>query len=382
MTRATFRFCSTWFVLGSFALRAALSSEPAAAYDPKKPANRERVVIHSEEFEGEFPPAGWRRMGNVPDNITKFSREPKSGGNVARFQGSPLADMEKWNCSIRREVSTVGYREIEVSFSMAAKLDHKTETLRAVTSDAGWAAKGESWRDMKVLKGEDAETDGELRDYKFSLPKEVEERPDFLVLFTLYAANSAEDFGVIDDVLVTGENADGKRVTLLEDDFESGLADEWIKYSNVGLPDNAAAFEGEQKHGEHSVRFLGSLESNENDFDAYFERIISTEGYDEIEISYLVGTSGFDHPHKSFSSYWMEKGFYEKPFHLLKRIKADDPENDGELHKLTFALTKEAANNKTFTVNFSLCGTNKDDDFAFLDEIVVTGRKLASEKTK
>lgn len=337
-----------------------------------------RAVIYEEGFEATFPPKGWRRMGTVKENITQFDGEPKNGRYVARFQGSPLADMEKWNCSIRKEVSTAGFRDIEVSFALGAKLDHASEIFRATVSHAGWYGKG-TWHDLHVLKGEDPECDGTLRTYKVAAPEACNDKANFVILFTLYAADSSDDSGYVDDVVITGENADGKRVTLFSDDFETGLSKEWIKYSTIGLPDHAAIDDGDPKHGRQVVRFQGSPVTNEGDFDCYFERIISTEGYDDIEISFSMGTSGLDVPTKTFSFIWAEMGFYEKPFHTAKKLEGGDPESDGKLQRFTISLPKEAADNPKFMAGFYLCGTNRAEDLGFLDDIVITGKRKAGK---
>lgn len=342
---------------------------------PGAAADEGRVVIYSEDFEGAFPSDGWRRMGTVKENITQFDGAPKNGKHAAHFRGSPLADMEKWNGSIRRDVSTAGFKNIEISVSTGAKLNHPTEVFKAVCNPEGWYGKGK-WHDLLSIKGGDEECDGKLRSYKVTLPEEMNDRPQFELLFVLYASDDPMDQAYVDDVVITGEDADGKRVTLFSDDFENELCQEWVQYSNLDPAGKAQWYAGGQKTGSHCVRLQGSPATNEDDFDCYFERIISTEGYEDIEVTLSMGTSGLDVPSKTFSFIWAEKGFYEKPFHPEKRIKWEDPENDAKLHRMTFKLSKEASDNPKFMTGFYLCGTNGEQDQAFLDDIVVTGKRI------
>src|SRR5262245_32878785 len=78
-----------------------------------------RVTIFADDFEGDFP-GGWNRKGNLPANSAVSSGPPKGGTHSLRLLGSPVTNRNDVDCYMQREVSTAGYRNIQVSFYMGA----------------------------------------------------------------------------------------------------------------------------------------------------------------------------------------------------------------------------------------------------------------------
>lgn len=75
----------------------------------------------------------------------------------------------------------------------------------------------------------------------------------------------------------------------------------------------------------------------------------------------------------------------DKNWHLLKEIKDGDPENDGELHHLSFSLPVEASNNPKFSLWFGMTekgpigGFTGANPCGYMDDIVVTGEPIAGK---
>jgi len=141
-------------------------------------------TVFSDNFETAF--AGWTISG-TPD---WYTGTPKSGTHSIQFKGTE---------SMERVISTSGYSGITVSFSLAAySLDKTTEVMRARCHD------GTGWITLKQIKGGDPENDGILRAYTYALPASADNNPNLRLRFDLSANNHNNDYGYVDDVLVTG----------------------------------------------------------------------------------------------------------------------------------------------------------------------------------
>jgi len=144
-------------------------------------------TVFSDNFEAAL--AGWTLTGS-PD---WFTGTPKNGTHDVQLKGTE---------AIERVVSTAGYSNITVSFALAANsLDNVNEIVRASWYD------GTAWTTLKQIRGGDAENDKVLRTYSYVLPAAANDNASLRLRFEIIASNHANDFGWVDDVLVTGQVA-------------------------------------------------------------------------------------------------------------------------------------------------------------------------------
>ena len=149
---------------------------------------RTAAVAGSTIFEDNFDVAfeGWMTSGS-PD---WYSKAPKNGTHSIQLRKDE---------AIERLIPTVGYTDITVSFALgASSLDRSTEVVRALWYD------GSQWGVLHAIAGGDAEEDGQLHTFSVSLPSGAADNANFRLRFEI-AANSANDYGYVDDVLVSGE---------------------------------------------------------------------------------------------------------------------------------------------------------------------------------
>jgi hypothetical protein len=163
-----------------------------------------RVTIFSDGFEKEFP-GGWARHGNLPQNASWFDGAPKVGTHCVRLAGSPVTGDDDWDCYLDRVVSTAGFRNIHVSFSLGAAGLADTAEVGAVWAEQGSGSPHGTWHWMKSIKGKDPENNGSLHHFSFSLSEKASNNPHFLLQFLIRGANDAKQCGYLDDIVVTGE---------------------------------------------------------------------------------------------------------------------------------------------------------------------------------
>ncbi len=143
------------------------------------------VTVFSDGFDASF--AGWTQTSH-PD---WYTGTPKNGTHSIQLKASE---------AIERVVSTAGYTGITVSFSLAANsLDNSNEIVRA-----SWY-NGTSWTTLKEIRGGGAENDGVLRSYSYLLPASANDNSSLRLRFEIISSNHGNDYGYVDDVLVTGQ---------------------------------------------------------------------------------------------------------------------------------------------------------------------------------
>jgi len=119
--------------------------------------------------------------------VTWYTGSPKNGTHSVRLQT---------NASIQRTISTVGYQNIVVSYYLGANsLDNANEYLQALWYD------GSTWAVMSEIR--DGQEDNALHVNTISLPAGANNLSSFAIRFKL-TANSTNDYGFIDDVVVRG----------------------------------------------------------------------------------------------------------------------------------------------------------------------------------
>ncbi|MCJ7750918.1 MAG: hypothetical protein MUQ65_07460, partial [Armatimonadetes bacterium] len=149
---------------------------------------RTAAVAGSVVFEDNFDVAfeGWMTSGS-PD---WYSKAPNNGTHSIQLRNDE---------AIERLIPTVGYTDITVSFALgASSLDRSTEVVRALWYD------GSQWSVLHAIAGGGGEDDGQLHTFSLSLPSGAADNANFRLRFEI-VANSANDYGYVDDILVSGE---------------------------------------------------------------------------------------------------------------------------------------------------------------------------------
>lgn len=339
-----------------------------------------RVTIFADDFESGFP-GGWHRKGNVPANSALYDGTPRHGTHSLRLMGSPATDKGDVDCYMQREVSTAGYSDIQVSFYMGASgMDDEYERAIFCWADGGVASPHGHWFCGKEAKGTaveigggDAKNDGQLHHFSFSLPAEAGNNPKLTLWFGNQGTNETDDNGYLDDVVVTGERPGAGRVTIFSDDFEGDFPGGWDRQGNV--PTLASLYTGAPKRGAHSVQLGGSPASGGDDFDTFLDRVVSTAGRKNIQVSFDMGTSGFRTGGEGVIAQWAERGAgsSNQYWHTFKDLTGSDREQDGALHHYTFSLPQEASNNPQLALFFGVYGLGATTQAAYVDDVVVTG---------
>jgi hypothetical protein len=99
---------------------------------------------------------------------------------------------------------------------------------------------------------------------------------------------------------------------------------------------------------------------------AWMSRTISTAGYDDIRVTVRMGAASFE-AWESLILYWQNGGSTR-----LITINDGDPQEDGQLHNLTFDLPPEAADNTGFGLAVGQWDADSGD-FGYIDDIRVSG---------
>ncbi len=145
----------------------------------KKP----RVNLFYDDFESAF--SGWTSSGV----IGWYTGTPKYGTHGIRVRTTG---------QMNKVISTVGYSEIIVSFSMGAAALESGEYVRAEWSSNN----GATWTTLKQIPP-DAAANGQLNDYSISLPVSADNNSQFIIRFRI-AASFTNDYGYFDNIGVSG----------------------------------------------------------------------------------------------------------------------------------------------------------------------------------
>ncbi len=231
--------------------------------------------------------------------------------------------------------------DIQVSFFLgASSLDSSSEQISV------WWYDGANWYELKTMRGGDADCDGQLHYYFYSLPAAADDNPNFKLWVGIWTSG-ADDYGYLDDVVISGTPS------LFGDNFESGFSG-WTTV--WGTP---AWYTGTPKNGTHSIELANSDGCEE------FRRTVSTSGYSNIQVDFFMGASSLESG--EFVSAWWYDG---STWYELVRISGGDGECDGTLHFFSFDLPSGANNNPYFMIDFTL-SAGDSSDYGYVDDVVV-----------
>jgi len=137
-------------------------------------------TIFSDDFEDEF--AGWQQTGTVE----WYTLEPKNGTHAVRL---------RTDASIQQAISTLGFEDITVSFSLGVSgLDTGSEYVLAQWYD------GQDWNSLTEIRAGD-QLENRLYQFASSLGADADDNPDFILRFEIHCSGPA-DSAYVDDVLV------------------------------------------------------------------------------------------------------------------------------------------------------------------------------------
>lgn len=142
----------------------------------------EASTIFSDDFETEF--AGYTTTGTVNQNWGP----PANGSYCVRIRNSG---------TVSRTIPTLGYANIGVSFYLGASLNQNWQYARAEWYD------GTSWTTLEEIRNGDADEDGLLHQYSYSLPASANSKASFALRFSLLASSMSNRL-YLDDIVVTG----------------------------------------------------------------------------------------------------------------------------------------------------------------------------------
>jgi hypothetical protein len=141
------------------------------------------TTLFYDDFESAF--RGW----SVSGKASWYSGSPKIGTHAVKVPK---------NASIQRTVSSVGWQDVAVSFSVGANLSKSGATFQALWFD------GASWNVLKEFRKGDSDADASLHYFEFDLPEEASNNARLAVRFRLNS-KSPSDAGYVDNVMVTVE---------------------------------------------------------------------------------------------------------------------------------------------------------------------------------
>jgi len=149
-----------------------------------------QITIFSDNFESAF--SGWT-LTRTPD---WYTGTPKNGTHSIQFRGTSTSGIDE---AIARTISTVGYQNIVVSFSIGGhSLDSASEYLIVEWYN------GSAWTEIMRVKGGDAWNDRLLHAYtSATLASGANNNASFQLRFALYGS-ATNDYGYVDDVVVKG----------------------------------------------------------------------------------------------------------------------------------------------------------------------------------
>jgi hypothetical protein len=140
-------------------------------------------------------------------------------------------------------------------------------------------------------------------------------------------------------------------IVLFADDFEDGY-DLWVDSGTVEW------HSASPKHGNYSVRMRT---------DGSLTRTISTDGQMDVNVSFYLGTTGFEDGTDYALAEWYDGSGWTE----LARINYGDRSDDGALHKFDLPLPTSADDNPDFALRFAVYG-NDSNDSAYIDDIEIT----------
>jgi PKD repeat protein len=335
----------------------------------------------------------WTASGDV----TWFTGTPKNGTHSVRLRTTG---------SIEKTIATTGYRFISVAFNLGANsLDNANENLQALWFDGG------SWVVLQQINNGDPGENNQLNAFEFQLPQAADDNPTLALRFKLNGSGTG-DYGYIDDVVVKGyplgplptstpttvptqtptpthtpvvpptntptpthtptaaptntpttthtptsvpthtPTPSGARQRIFLDDFEASFSG-WYKEGSTTW------YSGDPKVGTHSIRMAGN--------NCWMQRTVSTVGFQNIEFRVYLGASSYE-ASESLMAYWWDGSTWQR----AKTIKNGDPEENGQLHALSFILPASADNRSDFKIAFGQWDANSGD-YGYIDHVEILG---------
>ena len=141
-------------------------------------------------------------------------------------------------------------------------------------------------------------------------------------------------------------------IELFSDDFEDGY-DLWVDSGTVEW------HSASPRHGDYSVRLRT---------DGSLARTVSTLGQTNAEVSFYLGTTGFEDDTDYAAAEWSPNG---STWTEMGRINHGDSYDNGALHKFDLALPSSADDNPSFALRFTVYG-NDANDSAYVDDVEIT----------
>ncbi len=182
-----------------------------------------QAAIFSDDFESAF--SGWTLTG-TPD---WYTGTPKNGTHSVQFLGASGSGIDE---GIERTISTVGYRDITVSFYLGGKsLDSSSEYIVAEWWD------GSAWTELTRVAGVIGSTATWNSYTSATLPAGASNNPNFKLRFSLYASGTG-DYGYVDDVVVSGVVGSANLVANFTGNPTSGSAPKMVSFTDTstGFP--------------------------------------------------------------------------------------------------------------------------------------------------
>lgn len=140
------------------------------------------VTLFSDGFEKALD---WTRLGDA----TWHTGSPKNGTHSARLRTKG---------AIEKSVSTKGFKDITVSFSMGAySLDSARENMQALYYN------GSVWKLLAEIKNATTNENNKLNTYLIKLPAEAADFQSLRLRFKLNGS-AINDYGYVDDVVLQG----------------------------------------------------------------------------------------------------------------------------------------------------------------------------------
>lgn len=354
-----------------------------------------------------------------------------TSGDAALFTGSPNNDgtslqlLKKGQAEIA--VSTEGLGSLQLGFAMGAKsLDNADEYLAMRWWD------GAQWQELVRIANGSANENGQLNPYQLVLPAAAEDRADFALRVRLYGSG-LKDYGWLDDVLLTAEPLGPPVVPTASFDASplSGPAPLLVSFADTSADrpsgwlwdfgDGTTSSERNPVHdylapgtydvtltvtndaGSDSVTMAGlvSVDAPLPDQEIWFEDFsaglggwyterdiqvvdgvatltgnnvwanrsgVSTAGFDNIRLIVDMGAARLE-ADESFILYWKDADGSWQQAHA---IHDGDPEEDGQLHRITIELPAGAADNASFGIALGQWSADSSD-VGFIDNISLRG---------
>lgn len=179
---------TAWFIFAErgynpyWGTRTSVEPTPEPAMTTPDPFTNQYIIFQDSFNDG---CSGWTTKGNV----TCISGNPNFMRNYVKINATG---------SIKRTISTKGYKNIIVSFYISAKFNGiDSEYMKAIWNN------GTEWQLLKRINNGDPEEDGLFHRFNYLLPVDAANNPRFQIKFKL-VADENRDYTQIDDIIIKG----------------------------------------------------------------------------------------------------------------------------------------------------------------------------------